>query len=259
MAGGKTIIYTPGQINGVRAAAQAAADVLTKLCEAVRPGMSTKELDDLAGFFIQAAGGTSGSYGYYGYPGQICISLNDEVVHGIGVPERIIQPEDLVKLDVVVKLNGYYGDNARTICAGGSPTPEQQKLMDVTRESLRAGIAAALPGNTINDIGGAVEETVTANGFSVVEDFVGHGCGLHMHEEPSVPNYAMRGRSPVLKPGMIICIEPMVNVGTWQVKVDKKDKWTVRTADHSLSAHFENQILITDKEPEILTVWPKNV
>ena len=259
MAGRKTLIYNPEQIRGVRAAAQAAADVLTKLCDAVRPGMSTKDVDDLAELFIREAGGTSGSYRYFGFPGQICISLNDEVVHGIGTPDRIIQPEDLVKLDVVVKLNGYYGDNARTICAGGCPDPLQQKLMEATRESLRAGIAAALPGNTINDIGGAVENTVKSYGFSVVEDFVGHGCGISMHEEPSVPNYRMRGRSPVLKPGMIICIEPMVNAGTWQVNVDRRDKWTVRTADHALSAHFENQILITEKEPEILTVWPKNV
>ena len=252
-------IYSEKEIAGVRAACAASAQVLTRLCEVVQPGMTTLELDDLAGCFIRETGGTSGSYRYCGYPRQICISLNDEVVHGIGRADRVIQYGDLVKLDVVVNVDGYFGDNARTVGAGGAPGELAEALMTATRASLKAGIEHAREGNCVNDIGAAVENVVKNAGFSCVRDFVGHGCGLKMHEMPNVPNYRQNEKTSRLQAGMIICIEPMVNAGSWRVEVDAGDKWTVRTADHSLSAHFENQILITKKEPEILTVWPKNV
>ena len=254
----KIAIYSGREVAGIRAAAQAAAEVLARLCDEVRPGISTLDIDRLAGQFIKETGGTSGSYHYHGYPGQICVSLNDEVVHGIGRADRIVMPGDLVKLDVVVTLNGYNGDTARTVCAGGCPAPLAESLMLATEEGLRAGIAAARDGNCVNDIGSAVEHVANASSFSCVRDMVGHGCGRKMHEEPEVPNYRQSGKTPRLSAGMIICIEPMVNVGDWRITVDPVDRWTVRSADHSLSAHFEHQVLITKKDPEILTLYGQN-
>jgi len=253
MAKERIAIYSESEITGIRAAAQAAARVLARTCAAVRPGMSTKDIDDLAGSFIKETGGKSASLGYHGYPGQICISVNDEVVHGIGSPQRIITDGDLVSLDVCVKYRGYVGDNARTIIAGGNATEAASRLLAVTRDALQAGIAAACSGNCVNDISTAVEQVATAAGYGVVRDLVGHGCGKNMHEAPEVPNYRQPGRTPALRPGMVICIEPMINAGTGRVLVDNRDHWTVRSADHSLSAHFEHQILITDTQAEILT------
>ncbi len=250
-------IYKESEIEKIRLAAQAAAQVRDRLCDAVQPGMSTLDLDNLAECFIRETGGKSGSLHYHGYPGQVCISLNDEVVHGIGRADRIIQFGDLVSLDVVVELGGYYGDTARTVCAGGQPSPLAKNLMDTTQAALMAGIEAAVEGNTINHIGAAVQKVAEAQGFSCVRDMVGHGCGKHMHESPEVPNFKVRGRTPRLEAGMVICIEPMVNAGDWEIDIDAKDQWTCRTSDHSLSAHFEHQILITKKKPEILTLCPK--
>lgn len=251
------VIYKDSEIAAVKAAAEASAKVLQQLCEAVRPGLSTADLDRLAESFIRATGGKSAFLGYNGFPGHICISINEEVVHGIGRAEKLIKEGDLVSLDVGVELAGYTGDNARTISAGVPAQGIAAKLLAVTEESLHAGIAAAIDGNCVNDISGAVEKVVKKAGFSVVRDLVGHGCGKKMHEEPEIPNFRCSGRTPVLHAGMIICIEPMVNVGTWRVNVDRKDRWTVRSADNSLSAHFEHQILITKDKPEILTVWQK--
>lgn len=259
MNGERITIYREQEIAGIRVAAQAAASVLAQLCEAVRPGMTTLEVDQLAGEFIREAGGTSGSYNYHGYPGQICVSLNDEVVHGIGRYDRVIQFGDLVKLDVVVRKNGFYGDTARTVYAGGEPTGLAADLMAATQEALMAGIERAREGNCINDVGGTVQRVAENAGFSVVRDMIGHGCGKKMHEEPEVPNYRRSGHSPRLRPGMVICIEPMINAGDWHVNIDPLDHWTIRTDDGTLSAHFEHQILITEKEPEILTLWPKTV
>lgn len=258
MVRGKIHLYSQREADGVRQAAQASALVLSRLVASVTPGMSTADLDHLASAFIAETGGKSAFLGYFGYPGQICVSLNEEVVHGIGRSDRIIAAGDLVSLDVGVELGGYTGDNARTVCAGGTPTPQAAKLMQTTQESLMAAIDQARPGNKLNDIGATVEKMARAAGFAVVRDMVGHGCGIKMHEPPEVPNYHVPGPSPTLKPGMILAIEPMLNVGTWQITIDKQDKWTVRTADGSLSAHFEHQILITENEPEILT-WLKTV
>ncbi len=253
----KINIYKGSDLEGVRIAAQASAYVLQRLCDAVTPGMSTLDLDRLAAEFIKETGGKSAFLNYHGYPAQICCSVNDVVVHGIGRADKVINPGDIVSLDVGVSVGGFTGDNARSVVAGGVSTPLKDKLLEATRSSLEAGIAAAVPGNRVCDIGAAVEKVVKAAGFSVVRDMVGHGCGRKMHEDPQVPNYKLPGFSPELKPGMILAIEPMVNVGTWRITIDKEDGWTVRTADGSLSAQFEHQILITQKELEVLT-WPKN-
>ena len=257
MANGRIHLYSPAEADGVRLAAQASAIVLSRLCEAVTPGMTTADLDRLAECFIRDTGGKSAFLGYHGYPGQICVSLNHEVVHGIGRPDRFIAAGDLVSLDVGVTIGGYVGDNARTVCAGGQPRELAARLMQTTEEALQAGIAQARPGNCLNDIGDAVEKTARAARFEVVRDMVGHGCGKNMHEPPEVPNYRVPGKTPALLPGMILAIEPMINAGTWRITIDRKDGWTVRTADGALSAHFEHQILITENDPEILT-WPKN-
>lgn len=257
MSRDRIILYSPEEINGIRRAARASAQVLVKLADAVCPGMSTLDVDNLAREFIAETGGKSAFYNYQGYPGQICVSLNDEVVHGIGRRDRIINPGDIVSLDVGVTIGGYVGDNALSICAGGVGSPEAMKLLEVTERSLMAGIAQAVEGNCVSDIGIAVESIARAAGYGVVRDMVGHGCGRTMHEAPEVPNFRMPGHSPMLRRGMVICIEPMINAGTWRISVDRDDKWTVRTLDGSLSAHFEHQILITKDEPEILS-WRKS-
>jgi methionyl aminopeptidase len=252
MATGKINIYEGKDLEGVRAAAQASAYVLDRTAQVVVPGMSTADIDMLAAEFIKETGGKSCFLGYNGYPAHICVSINNEVVHGIGRPDRFVQPGDLVSLDVGVTIGGYCGDNARTVCAG--PCSELgQRLMDTTKEALEAGIEQAVEGNTINDIGSAVEHVARRAGFSVVRDMVGHGCGRRMHEPPEVPNYFIRGNSPVLKEGMILAIEPMVNVGTWRIVIDRVDGWTTRTADSSLSAHFEHQVLVKKHKAEVLT------
>lgn len=246
-------IYDHNEAARVRRAAQASAEVLQSLCAAVVPGMTTWDLDQLAAAFIRETGGRSAFLNYLGYPGHICVSLNEEVVHGIGRRDRVIQNGDLVSIDVGVCLDGYVGDNARTVCAGEATTQTAAALLQATADALEAGIAAALPGKCVNDISAAVEKVVKAAGFSVVRDLVGHGCGAQMHEAPEVPNYRVHGRTPELRPGMILCIEPMVNQGGWRVVIDRQDQWTVRSADASLSAHFEHQILITHNQPEVLT------
>ena len=255
---GNIHLYSGRELENVRTAARASAEVLDRLAAVVVPGMTTLDIDRLSAQYMKEAGGVSCDLGYHGYPGHICISLNDEVVHGIGRADRMVMPGDLVSLDVSVAVNGFCGDNARTICAGVPAQGVAATLMETTERSLYAGIAAAREGNCVNDIGRAVESVVTAGGFQVVRDMVGHGCGRRMHEEPEVPNYYLRELNIPLRAGMIICIEPMVNVGTWRIKVDPKDGWTCRTADGSLSAHFEHQILITKEEPEILTVCQNN-
>ncbi len=246
-------IYDGPALQGIRSAAGASALVLDRLCNAVRPGMTTADMDMLAAEFIRETGGKSAFLNYHGYPGHICISLNNEVVHGIGRRDRIIQPGDVVSLDVGVALNGYIGDNARTVCAGFAPNETAARLLETTQAALIAGIDAAVEGNRVCDIGRAVQQVAESAGFGVVRDMVGHGCGKAMHEAPEVPNYFINGKSPALKAGMVICIEPMINEGTWKVTFDRKDGWTVRTADGSLSAHFEHQILITKDKAEILT------
>jgi methionyl aminopeptidase len=250
------VIHTEIEIDGIRKAAQAAATVKNQLASMVRPGMSTKEIDILAGTLISSTGGRSAFLGYRGYPGQICISLNDEVVHGIGSEQRIISSGDVLSLDIGVNLDGFIGDNAITIVVGGiKPTPDVERLLTGTQAALESGINAALPGNRIRDISASVEKTAKRFRISIVREYVGHGCGVKLHEPPEIPNFVMSNPGPELRPGMVLAIEPMLNLGKRNVITDK-DGWTVRTKDGKISAHFEHMILVTEKYPEILT-WQK--
>jgi methionyl aminopeptidase len=245
------IIHTPDEILGIREAAATDRKILDAACKAVRPGMSTLELDEYVGQLIRDIGGESAFYNYHHFPAQCCISVNDEVVHGIGYPDKPIQMGDIVSIDCGVRYKGFIGDMARTVSIG-PPTGDVARLLTVTEESLMAGIAAARGGNTVKDIGAAIERVVRDAGFSIVKDYVGHGVGVNLHEPPEVPNYPTDKSSCLLRPGMVLALEPMVNIGTAKVKVDR-DNWTVRTEDGSWSAHFEHMILITEGEPEILT------
>lgn len=253
--GASRVVHTAAEVAGIREAARITGEVLDELCRAVRPGMTTQLVDQLGGEFIRARGGESAFLNYRGFPGQICISLNDEVVHGIGAAGRVIRPGDLVKLDVGVRRHGFYGDAARTVCAGVAATGVAERLLQAAGEALAAGIAAARGGRDVTEIGRAVERSVRRAGFSVVRDFVGHALGCALHEPLEVPNFEVRPRGQLLVPGMVLAIEPMINAGGYRVRVDP-DGWTVRTADGALSAHMEHTVLITDGEAEILT-WPK--
>ena len=239
-------------IAGMRLAGRVSAQVLRDVAAMVSPGVTLIELDNYARDRIAHYGGKSAFLGYGGFPRQICISVNDVVIHGIADSTRLVLG-DIVSLDVGVWYQGYIGYNAATVAAGGC-SAEAQELMDVTEMSLKKGIAQARAGNRVSDISRAVQNWVETHGCSVVKEFVGHGVGRRLHEEPQVPNFVDGGHSPVLHPGMTLAIEPMVNRGKAAVKV-LKDGWTTVTRDGSLSAHFEHTVLITDGEPEILT-WP---
>lgn len=253
---GRYVAHSARDVEGIRRAARATAEVRELLRQAVRPGVSTLELDQLAQTEFERRGGSSAFHNYRGFPGQICISVNDEVVHGIGRANRIIQVGELVSMDVGMLLNGYIGDTATTVSVG-PPRPEIARLLEVTESSLEAGLRMACRGKTVWDISSAIERLAKGAGFGIVEDFVGHGCGKKLHEPPEVPNYARReSRRDQLHPGMVLAVEPMVNMGTHKVKIDP-DGWTVRTTDGAWSAHFEHMALITDSEPEILTCLNK--
>ncbi|MBM3877798.1 MAG: type I methionyl aminopeptidase [Verrucomicrobia bacterium] len=237
----------------LRAAGNVAATVLDEVAGFIQPGVSTKDIDDFAAGRIAAHGARSAFLGYKKYPCNICISVNEEVVHGLAGPRRV-QFGDIISLDVGVRLDGYIGDTARTVAVGGCDLLAQ-KLIDVTERALYEGVSRAVAGNRVVDISRAVQEFVESHGFNVVREFVGHGVGRSVHEDPQVPNFVEHGKSsPKLKPGMVIAIEPMVNAGTAQVKI-LKDKWTVVTVDGLPSAHMEHTVVVRDGEPEILT-WP---
>jgi len=252
---GNRIIHTPDEISRIRRAAAVTAQVRDELARLAHPGMTTFDLDQLAGQLINATGGRSAFKNYHGFPGNICISVNDVVIHGIGSPDVILTENDIVSIDVGVTLDGAMGDTALTF-GFKEPSAEVKRLLNGTQQSLADGIAAARCGAFIRDISAAVEKCAIRNKLGIVRDFVGHGCGIKLHEPPEIPNYTGWGKGPKLEPGMVICIEPMLNLGTDSVKIDRKDGWTVRTADGKLSAHFEHMILITENEPEILT-WQK--
>jgi len=237
----------------MRPACVVARKVLQEIAGFIRPGVTTRQVDNFAAERMRAHGAKSAFLGYRKYPCHTCISVNEEVVHGLA-NERELRFGDIVSVDVGVRYNGFIGDNALTVAVGGCGVLAQ-RLMDVTEQSLHLGIAAAVPGNRVTDISRAVQDYVEGNGFSVVREFVGHGVGRTMHEEPQVPNFVDRKMNERLRPGMTIAIEPMVNAGRPDVKI-LKDGWTVVTQDGSLSAHFEHTVLITDGEPEILT-WPE--
>jgi len=250
-------VHTPEEVERIRIAAGITAQVRDQIAAAARPGMTTFDLDQVAGELIRATGGKSAFKGYGGYPGNICISLNDEVVHGIGRPDRIILESDIVSIDVGVAINGALGDTALTFGFGTLPE-DVARLLRGTKQSLMEGIAAARRGNRIGNVSRAVERCAKRFHLGVVRDYVGHGCGIQLHEPPEVPNFAAYGEGPILVPGMVICIEPMLTLGSWEVKVNRHDGWTATTRDGSWSAHFEHMVLITENEPEILT-WQKTM
>ena len=239
------------ELSSMREACRISARALQLAGEAVQPGVTTGEIDRLVRKYIESEGATPSFLGYGGFPGSACISVNDEVIHGIP-GKRVIHAGDIVSVDVGAHFNGYHGDNAATFGAGDI-SPEARALMDATRESLQEGIRAAKAGNRIGDIGAAVQRYVEVRGYSVVRQFVGHGVGTNLHEDPSVPNFGTPGRGPRLLPGMTIAIEPMINQGTCDVRT-LKDGWTVVTKDGKLSAHFEHTVAITADGPVILNL-----
>ena len=246
------IIKNSEQLKLMRIAGRITAEALIVAKDAIRPGMTTLELDTRIRRYIEKCGATPTFLGYNGFPGSACISLNQEVIHGIPSNKVIIQEGDIVKVDVGARFRGYNGDSARTF-AVGKVSDEAQRLISVTEASFYEAMKYARAGNRIGDIGSAVENFVISHGFSVVKAYTGHGLGAELHEEPSVPNYGRAGRGVRLYSGMTLAIEPMVNVGTEDVRV-LKDGWTVITADGKLSAHYENSICITDSDPILLTV-----
>ena len=247
----KIILKTERDLEAMRPACTVASRVLDDVSAFIRPGVTTREVDNYAASRIKYYGAKSAFLGYRKYPCQICISVNDEVVHGLA-NERRLQFGDIVSLDVGVVYHGFIGDTARTVAVGGCSL-EAQRLMDVTERALFEGIGQAVAGNRVSDISRAVQNYVEGNGFSVVREFVGHGVGRSVHEEPQVPNYLdSKAKDYRLQPGMTLAIEPMVNAGGPAVKI-LKDGWTAVTQDGSLSAHFEHTVLVTGSEPEILT------
>ncbi len=239
------------EISMMRRACRITAAARALAGEMVRPGVTTKEIDIAVHDFIVSQGATPSFLDYSGYPASTCISVNQNVIHGIP-DNRILQEGDIVSIDVGAYWGGFHGDCAATF-ACGEVSPEAQKLIDVTKQSFFEGIKFARQGCRVSDIGSAVQAYVESNGFSVVRDFIGHGVGANLHESPEVPNFGRPGRGPRLIKGMTLAVEPMVNIGDYKVRV-LSDGWTTVTADGSLSAHYENTVLITDGEPEILTV-----
>jgi methionyl aminopeptidase len=237
-------------LDGMRNSGRAVGEILEHLCSLVQPGITTGELDAEAARQIKERGGKSAFLGYRGFPGHICVSVNEEVVHGIG-GTRKLNYGDIVKLDVGVLLDGWVGDSAVTATAG-AVSPEVSRLLQFTEASLYLGIENARAGRRLGDICSAIEKHINSGGYSVVREFVGHGVGRSLHEEPQIPNFGKAGTGPVLKPGMTLAIEPMVNMGTCDVKI-LKDGWTVVTRDAQPSSHFEHTVLVTEGDPEILT------
>jgi methionyl aminopeptidase len=249
------ILKSERDLEAMRPACAVAGAVLNEVAAFINPGVTTRQVDEFAASRIRHYGAKSAFLGYRKYPCQICISVNEQVVHGLA-NDRQLRFGDIVSLDVGVIYNGFVGDTARTVAVGGCGVAAQ-RLMDVTERALDQGIAAAVPGNRVADISRAIQTYVEGNGFSVVREFVGHGVGRSMHEEPQVPNFVEGKSSPKLRAGMTLAIEPMVNAGRPGVKV-LNDGWTVVTQDGSLSAHFEHTVLVTEGEPDILT-WPEQM
>ena len=245
------VLKTARELQLMQHACKISAQALELAGKAVKPGVSTYDIDALIHDFIVGAGAKPSFLGYGGFPASSCISINDEIIHGIPNRKRIIQNGDIVSIDVGAFIDGYHGDNAYTFAAGDI-SDEAKKLLEATEQSLYEAIKVAVAGNRIGDIGSAVSNYVEDRGFSVVREYVGHGVGRDLHEDPEVPNFGKAGHGVRLVPGMTIAIEPMINAGGKEVK-RLDDKWTVVTADHSLSAHFEHTVLITADEPVIMT------
>ena len=245
------VIKNDEQIALMKVAGRITAEALEVARELVRPGISTKEIDTKIRRHIEKSGATPSFLGYGGFPGSACISINEQVIHGIPSERVILNEGDIVKIDVGARYRGYNGDSARTFPVG-KVSDEALRLISVTEKSFYEAMKVARPGNRVGDLGFAVENFVISNGFSVVRDYVGHGVGKDLHEEPEIPNFGRAGRGVRLYPGMTLAIEPMVNYGSHGVRV-LKDGWTVVTEDGKLSAHYENSILITENDPIVLT------
>lgn len=246
------VLKTNRELALMREACRISAGALRVAGEAVQPGVTTEEIDRIAYEYIIKQGAKPNFLNYNGFPATACISINDEVIHGIPSKKRVIREGDIVSIDLGATINGYHGDNAATFAAG-KISPEAERLINTTRESLYEGIKAAVAGGRIGDISAAVQRYCEERGFSVVRDFVGHGIGTKLHEDPSVPNYGTLGRGVRLLPGMTLAIEPMINAGGYEVR-QLSDGWTIKTKDAGLSAHFEHTVAITNDGPKILTV-----
>ena len=247
------IIKTPQEIEEFKVAGSLSKAVLRRAGRMVRPGVTTREIDQVVESFIRLHGAVPGFKGLYGFPANICASINEEIVHGIP-SNRVLEDGDILSIDTGAIVKGWVGDNAWTYPVG-KISPQKKKLLEVTEKSMWAGISAARPGNHLGDIGAAVQEVAEAAGFGVVREYVGHGVGRVMHEEPNVPNYGRRGTGIILEAGMVIAIEPMINMGTYKTK-QMRDGWTVKTRDGKPSAHFEKTIAITEDGPRLLTTEP---
>jgi methionyl aminopeptidase len=245
------LLKSSRELEHMRAAGRILAEVKERLKALVRAGVSTKDIDEDVEAFIIDKGAQSAFKGYRGYPGTVCTSINEEVVHGIPSAKRKLRDGDIIGLDLGCIVEGYYGDCAVTLPVGSVPA-RVQELLDVTRESLDKAIVQCRPGNRIGDISCAVQEHCEGHGFGVVRAFVGHGIGRSLHEDPQVPNFGEAGRGPALKAGMVLAIEPMVTMGSYEVQV-LEDGWTAVTVDGSLAAHFEDTIAITENGPDVLT------
>jgi len=246
------VCKSQSEIEKMRRSGHVVRQVLDELKKMVAQGVTTMDLEKAAEKKIRDLGAKPAFKGYYDYPCVLCTSVNDEIVHGIPSARRVLKAGDIVSIDCGAVLDGYYGDAAITVAVGDSVSPERKKLMEVTETSLYRGIEQATVGNSISDIGGAVQEYVEANGFSVVREFVGHGIGTKLHEEPQIPNFRSNGSNTRLREGMVLAIEPMVNSGRPEARV-LDDKWTAVTADGSSSAHFEHCVAVTRNGPLILT------
>lgn len=246
------VLKTSRELSKMREAGRISSRALRLAGEAVEPGVTTAEIDRLVRQYIEKQGATPSFLGYGGFPASACISVNNQVIHGIPSKKHVLKEGDIVSIDIGACYNGYHGDNAWTFPCG-EISKEAQALLDATRESLFEGIKMAKAGNRIGDIASAVQQYVEARNYSVVRDFVGHGVGAKLHEDPSVPNFGTPGRGVRLLPGMTIAIEPMINAGTHEVRV-LEDQWTTVTADGKISAHFEHSIAITPDGPQILTL-----
>ena len=244
-------LKSPRELDLMRRAGHILAEVVETVRASVRPDVSTLELDEEVEAFIRARGATPAFKGYRGFPATVCVSINEEVVHGIPSAHRRLKHGDIVGLDLGCIVEGYYADRAFTLPVGDIP-PKVQALLDVTRRSLELAVEQCRAGRRLSDISHAVQRHVEGEGFSVVRSFVGHGIGRALHEDPQVPNFGDPGRGPVLRPGMVLAIEPMVTMGSWEVKI-LDDGWTAVTRDGSLAAHFEHTIAVTDRDPEVLT------
>ncbi|HZK20939.1 MAG TPA: type I methionyl aminopeptidase [Oscillospiraceae bacterium] len=245
------VLKSEREIEVMKTACRISAEALKKAGEAVEPGISTAQIDELIRKFIEKSGATPTFLGYNGFPASACISINNEVIHGIPTKDRIIKSGDLVSIDLGATINGFNGDTAATFAAG-EISEEAKRLMETTEQSLYEGIKAAVPSGRLGDIGNAIQSYCEKHGYSVVREFTGHGIGTNLHEDPAVPNFGTKGRGVRLAPGMTLAIEPMINIGKAAIR-KMPDNWTIVTADGKLSAHFEHTIAITSNGPIILT------